>query len=310
VADPDLDGADALHASLGRWAEEHARRYPDMGALEYDPDARPEQRLDTFKSPIVLQGGGTLGGAARTRFETTMGPAAAHALAALDAGGVNGGPSPRDAIAAQLFAGRTVAVLVAHAGGFEDMGVFAGAMAVALEEPDLVEHNAVILNKVMTRETYKGHSVRDLYAGYANVYWVIPTTDSMTRWNLDPGVVRYMNVKALRAIRTDMAAGMVMTLAPGGSAMREIRDPAGRLIALELPPIASATAGLIERFDSYVCGAFWQHEIALGPIREIAPTGRVELERRILDEMAELTRSLVGVTVTYDVPSGSATTAA
>ena len=190
------------------------------------------------------------------------------------------------------------------------MGVFPGAVAVALEEPDLVEHNAVILNKVMTRETYKGHSVRDLYAGYANVYWVIPTTDSMTRWNLDPGVVRYMNVKALRAIRTDMAAGMVMTLAPSGSAMREIRDPAGALIALELPPIASATAGLIERFDNYICGAFWQHEIALGPIREIGPAGQVELERRILDEMAELTRSLVGVTVTYDVPSGSATTAA
>ncbi len=309
MADPDLDGADALHASLGRWAEEHARRYPDMGALEYDPVSRPEQRLDAFKSPIVLHGG-TLGGAARTRFETTMGPAAGHALAALDAPGANGGPSPRDAIAAQLSAGRTVALLVAHAGGFEDMGVFPGAVAVALEEPDLVEHNAVILNKVMTRETYKGHSVRDLYAAFANVYWVIPSTDSMTRWNLDPSVVRYMNVKALRAIRTDMASGMVMTLAPGGSAMREIRDVDGRLTALELPPIASATAGLIERFDSYMCGAFWQHEIALGPIREITPTSQVDLERCILDEMAELTRSLVGVAVTYDVPAGSATTAA
>src|SRR5262245_2254030 len=237
-----------------------------MGALEYDPVARPEQRLDTYKSPILLREE-ALGEAARGRFETTMGPAAGHALAALNARDADGGPSPRDAIAVQLAAGRTVAVLVAHAGGFEDMGVFPGAVAVALGRPDLVEHNAVILNKVMTRETYQGHPVCDLYAAFANVYWVIPSTESMTRWGLDPGVVRHMNVKALRAIRTDMAEGMVMTLAPGGSAMREIRDADDRLTSLELPPIASATAGLIERFDSYMCGAFWQHEIALGPIR-------------------------------------------
>jgi hypothetical protein len=306
VAEPDLDGADDLHTSLGRWAEEHARRYPDMGALPYDPAARPEQRLDTFKSPVQLENG-ALGEAARAYFEKTMGVAAGHALTALEARGAGGGVSPRDAIAAELAAGRTVAVLVAHAGGFEDMGVFPGAVAVALEQPELVEHNAVILNKVMTRETYKGRSVRDLYAAFANVYWVIPTTESMTRWGLDPSVVRYMNVKALRAIRTDMASGMVMTLAPGGSAMREIRDASGELASLELPPIASATAGLIERFDSYMCGAFWNHEIALGPIREVTPGGPGELERRILDEMAELTRSLVGVPVTYEA---SATTAA
>jgi hypothetical protein len=305
VADPDHEGADALHDGLGRWAEEHARRYPDMGVLGYDPVARPEQRLDTFKSPIRLQEG-TLGGPARSRFETTMGPAAGHALVALDEHGSNGGASPRDAIAERISAGRTVTVLVAHAGGFEDMGVFPGAVAVALEEPELVARNAVILNKVMTRETYKGHSVRDLYASFANVYWVIPTTESMTRWNLDPGVVRYMNVKALRAIRTDMAQGMVMTLAPGGSAMRELRDSAGRLTGLQLPPIASATAGLIERFDSYICGAFWQHEIALGPVREVASVAPGGLEQRILGEMAELTRSLVGVPVTHESPATTA----
>jgi hypothetical protein len=278
-----------------------------MGFLDYDPVARPEQRLDTFKSPIRLQG--AFGSAARAQFEATMGPAAGHALRALDERGSNGGPSPRDAIADRLGAGRSVAVLVAHAGGFEDMGVFPGAVAVALEEPDLVARNAVILNKVMTRETYKGHSVRDLYSAFANVYWVIPSTESMTRWNLDPGVVRYMNVKALRAIRTDMAKGMVMTLAPGGSAMGEIRDSSGRLTSLELPPIASATAGLIERFDSYICGAFWEHEIALGPVREIAAAGPGELEHQILEEMAELTRSLVGAQVSYEVPAGSATAA-
>jgi hypothetical protein len=304
VTDPDHEGADALHDALGRWAQEHAHRYPDMGVLDYDPAARPEQRLNTFKSPIRLQAG-ALGAAARSRFETTMGPAAGHALAALDRHGSNGGASPRDAIADRISAGRTVAVLVAHAGGFEDMGVFPGAVAVALGEPDLVARNAVILNKVMTRETYKGHPVRDLYAVFANLYWVIPSTESMTRWNLDPGVVRYMNVKALRAIRTDMAEGMVMTLAPGGSAMREIRDDSGRLTSLRLPPIASATAGLIERFDSYMCGAFWQHEIALGPVREISvPVGR--LEQDVLAEMAELTRSLVGVPVTHDAPATTA----
>ena len=295
-----MDDRDAsLHEALGRWAEDHARRYPEVGVLEYDPASRPEQRIDTFKSAIRVAPGG-LDGTVRALFEQTMGPAAANAVAALNEG-------PRDQLAAALEAGKSVVVLVSHAGGFEDMGVFPGALAVTLAEPALVARNGVIVNKVMTRETYGGHPIRDLYRPFANVYWVIPDTENAERWGLDDDTARYVNVNATRMLVGDMKAGVILSLAPGGSAMRQIRDSSGALVSLEIPEIGSGTMNLISRFDAYLCGAFWDDKIALGSIGEIpniraVPSherdeARLELVAALRVELAALTERVAAVPV-------------
>lgn len=269
--------------------------------LAYEPDERPEQRLETFKSPVettkpaaFLQA--TLG--------AMMGRAAQGALDAL------AGPL-RDSLAAHLEAGKSIAVLVAHAGGFEDMGVFAGAVAVSLDRPELIARNGVIVNKVMTCETFKGYPIRDLYRYFANVYWVIPDTESAERWGLDDELARFLNVNATRTVVADMrSGGVVLTFAPGGTAMREKRDESGELVSLEIPAVASGTISLISRFDAYLCGASWKDTIALGPIRPVTSPDdkrgparsahRIELARAVLDEMAALTQQLASTTVTVE----------
>src|SRR5262249_40368959 len=209
----------------------------------------------------------------------TMGQAAESALAALAVPGPDG-VSPSKALASYLEAGKNVAILVSHAGGFEDMGVFAGAVSVALEQPELIARSGVIVNKVMTRETYKGHPIRDLYRYFANVYWVIPDTESMARWGLDDDLARYVNVNATRALVSDMKQGVVLTFAPGGSAMREIRNDSGTLVSLEIPSMGSGTVNLISRFDAYLTGVVWKDAVALGPLTALPPLAAVSAHER------------------------------
>ena len=308
MASPD---STALHEALGRWAADHASRYAEIGVLDYEPDARPEQRIETSRSPVETTQPAP---ALRATLVATMGEAANSALTAISTPGVDG-VSPRDALASALAARESVAVLVSHAGGFEDMGVFAGSVAVALEQPELIARNGVIVNKVMTRETYAGHPIRDLYRYFANVYWVIPDTENMARWGLDDDLARSLNVNATRTLVGDMKEGMILTVAPGGSAMRQTRDASGALVSLEIPAIASGTVNLLSRFDDYMCGASWQDAIALGPLRPIErwdnradrEAGRARLMQSVLDEMAALTEELAGVPVTVeeDNPAGA-----
>jgi hypothetical protein len=314
VTPNDLARTAALHDALGRWAADHARRYPAIGLLDYDPETHPEQRIETFKSPIRARRSPSspsdIGSDLRTKLETTMGSAATRALAALYQPEGTDGLAPRDILASHVEAGKNVAILVCHAGGFEDMGVFPGAMAVSLEKADLIARNGVILNKVMTRETYKGHSIRDLFLLFANIYWVLPPGTNMLRWDVDQGLARYVNLTALRTIISDMSTGLLLTFAPSGSAMIESYDHAGNLTSLHIPPVARGTANLISRFDAYMCGASWRDHVALGPLRPLpisregsgAPPipNQTALLDAVLAEMARLTEDLSGVPVTHD----------
>jgi hypothetical protein len=307
-----LSGSHAvLHLGLEAWAREHARRYPDIGVLAYDPSRYPGQRIETSKSDAVV---GTARGSdgddvavMRALYERTMGAEGAATLAALGTQALE--------IKRLLRAGRNVAVLTAHADQLHDIGALCAGFAVAFADRDLVHRNGTILNKVMSRESFRGTPIEELFRPFGNVYWVIPATASADRWQLPPDLVSRINGAALRRVAEDMRAGVLLTFAPGGSAMQRVVDEDGRLKSLVIPDVAPGTANLICRFDAYLVAALWNGRVALGPVVEIADRtsdsnakGQQRPERaqrhrdvvaHALNEMATLVADLAGVSVAH-----------
>ena len=269
-----------------------------MGVIDYDPVRYPGQCIEMSRSDAVVDEVATM----RAIYERTMGAEGAATLAALG--------TPALEIRRLLSAGKNVAVLTAHADQLHDIGALCAGFAVAFDDRELVARNGTILNKVMSRESFRGTPIEELFRPFGNVYWVIPATASADRWGLSPEVVARINGAALRRLAEDMRAGVLLTFAPGGSAMRRVVDEEGRLQSLVIPDVAPGTANLICRFDAYLVAALWNGRVALGPVIEITheAKGRVRADRAerhrdvvvpALNQMATLVAGLADVPVTH-----------
>ena len=203
-------------------------------------------------------------------------------------------------------------MVTAHADRLHDIGTLHGAIAIALERSGLIGRNATILNKVMSREAFRGRPVAEILARFGAIYWVIPDTENAERWGISQRVSRYINASAMRALLTDMRSGLVVTLAPSGTAMRSQLGASGDVQSLTIPRIGEGTAHLLSRFDAYVAGAIWEGRVNLGRLTTFGPRRgktREDGERLAVDAVAnamiEVTRSATGLPVHYN-PSISA----
>jgi hypothetical protein len=294
-----------LHEALGHWAHDHADRFDDIDVLGYDPGRRPEQRLATAKTvPEPCGDPGTTVGSLGEVYAAILGDEAGRAHAAF-AEGLGG------ELRAWLAAGRNVAVVTAHADRLHDIGTLYGAVAIALEESGLIGRNATILNKVMSREAFRGTPVARILARFGAIYWVIPDTANAERWGISPRVSSYINANAMRALLTDMRSGLVITLAPSGTAMRPQLGPSGDVQSLMIPRIGEGTAHLLSRFDAYVAGAVWEGRVTLGELTALSPrrgksreAGERFAVEAVASAMIEVTQNATGLPVHYDPGQG------
>jgi hypothetical protein len=302
--DDELD----LHDSLGRWACDHADRFDEIGVVGYEPARRPEQRLATAKT--APEASAVPGRPERSLVEAygaLLGEEAAQAQAAF-ANGVGG--ELRD----WLAAGRSVAVVTAHADRLHDIGTLYGAVAIALADSELISRNATILNKVMSREAFRGIPVAQILARFGAIYWVVPDTASAERWGISPRVSSSINARAMRALLADMRSGLVLTLAPSGTAVRAELGTSGRVESLTIPQFGAATAHLLSRFDGYVAGAVWGGRVSLGKLTALGSRrgktrGAREASERhavqaVANAMIEVTENATGLPVRYDAGQG------
>src|SRR5262249_54422032 len=128
--------------------------------------------------------------------------------------------------------------------------------------------------------------------------------------------VRLVNANAMRTLLRDMREGIVLTLAPTGSAMRPEYAPDGNLRRIVVPPVTQSTAKLICHFDAYIVGTLWLGRFRVGGLgASRAPAGatqrgREDEGRRVVAEametVAALTQELAGVPVTYAGSTGIA----
>jgi hypothetical protein len=300
------DAETVFHEALGRWAQEHARRYgDDITVLPYEPAHRPEQHIETFKTSAesAEMPPTQLGDILRAAYERILGIEASEAMRTFSKGvGLE--------IRELLLAGRNVAILTAHADKLHDIGTLCGGIAVCLGRSDLIQRNGTLLSKVMSRERFRGVAIAQLFSSFGNVYWVIPESDSAQRWGVTSQISRHVNSNAIGAVLRDMRNGIVLTFAPSGSAMRQQKGRSGSIRSLIIPRVGDGTAHLLSRFDAYVASAIWDGQIAIGPVVPLDRSSRnVSYARRehhslvvahAMKELAQLTEDLAGVPVRYE----------
>lgn len=290
---------DELHVALGSWAADHVRRYPGLEALPYDPAKYPSQRLDVpvtrtdFEHETALAD--DLQEVLRIGYESAL---------ALDASRVEASLSSLvPQLVESLERRESIVVLAAHADLLHDVGVIAGGIALGLREPELIRRNGTILNKVMSRETFAGVPIAELFHMFGNIYWAIPETANRDRWKIPSAAVDYLNTSSMRALLADMRRGLVLTIAPTGSASRRVSEDGGPE-SLYVPPISDATANLISRFDGYASAVFWEGRLLTTGLTRIPKGGSgdrrqhyLSLADSIMAEMGELISEASGLPI-------------
>lgn len=291
-----------LHDALQAWAEDHARRYSTMGVLDYDPIRFPAQRIVTSVSPRASAEHSDPGWL-RSTYLGSGGPVARETLAAFEevrSASGRGRRSVAEQIAELVERGSSVAILCAHADGLDDVAGFAGALAVAMQGSAAETRNGLVLNKVMSRETFAGVPIVTLLRSFANIFWVIPDSDSAHRWGISLSALRYVNGLAIRSLLAAIREGAAITFAPAGSAMIPRRDRQGTLIALRFPPVGAATMKLLARFDFYVVAARFGAGVHVSEPRPVSagPAGSArDGLTEALHQLAEATALVAAVRV-------------
>lgn len=292
-----------LHESLAPWAAEHSQRYQDIATLPYDPRR--------FKSQQIRHG------VTRTRFESADARISGLERLLSESFGSALGVNParvREALApvagslrSRLRSGQSVVLVTAHADALHDVGVFCGGLAITLRDASLIRRNGAILNKVMTRETFRGAPIEKLFALFGNVYWVIPETPSADRWGIPHAARSYVNTAAMRAVVKDMRRGIVLTIAPSGSVIHRSADSGED--SLEIPPVGASTASLVARFDAYLPAVMWGGDVLVGPVSPTKSTPLTDRSRRkrleeslmnsIMEDLAAMATDAAGTPVRY-----------
>ena len=164
-----------------------------------------------------------------------------------------------------------------------------------------------MLNKVMSREAFDGTPNPRLIVPLQASIGSSLRRQALQAGTCPPDLVRRLDSAAFRTLIADLRTGIVLTWAPGGSAMRIQRDASGAVTALTIPEAPSAAGKLLSRFDSYVVSSVWESGIAIGPLRSVAPsTEPDQLMRTAMIEMATRTQSLAGCPTRYEIGPNSA----
>lgn len=242
-----------LHHSFTAWVADHAKRIAGISDLGYDPRRYPAQRIGESKT----EAGALSRWVPSPIFLRVMERKLASILGSRDKSesviGEFRGVAPE--VARLLDEKQSVALLAGHSDNLFDVAYCLAGLQISFGTTRYIPRTGIIVNKLMTREAFRGTPMVDTLQLFCNVYWVIPDTESARVWGVPERAARIVNVGALEALRTDLARGVLVGIIPTGTAARqEIVDGTLRLT---MPPISAGTARLLEQFHAFLPVAMW-----------------------------------------------------
>jgi hypothetical protein len=276
-----------LHDSFTAWVADHAQRIPGISDIGYDPRRYPAQRLMESKT----EAGALSRWVPSPIFLRVIERKLASILRSQDnADRIIGEFRPVAAdVATLLDEKRSVALLAGHSDNLFDVAYCLAGLQISFGVTRYLRRTAIIVNKLMTREAFRGTPMVNTLKLLCNVYWVIPDTESTRAWGVPESAARRVNAGALQALESDLTDGVLVGIIPTGTAARqEIVD--GRL-RLTMPPISSGTARLLERFDAFLPVAMWDHVPRAAPLSFDA--------NEAIGVLWSLTAELAGASVVY-----------
>lgn len=124
-----------------------------------------------------------------------------------------------------------------------------------------IDKSGTILNKLMTRESYRGKRLTQHFTPIGKIYWSIPRTESALQRNLPARSTRMVGANMLQAMhREDMAeGGMEIDIAPTGSEMVPLTNETREIVGYEYPFIDVAAASIITKFDHILPNSLYKN---------------------------------------------------
>lgn len=263
-----LKAEQELHASFDDWSAEHEQRPGNgLSAIPYDPVLYPEQSLleartraealypwlpdRLYYTGFELKVAKSLGASAVRRllkqFESQ--PTSA-----------NNPDSLLQTLRINQQEGKNTAVVSPHI-KLSELGYLKGLRFLAKKDRHNIDKSGTILNKLMTREVYRGKPLAEHFTPLGNIYWSIPRTESALQRQLPVRATRMVGAFMLQAMnREDMAeGGMEIDIAPTGSEMVALADDSGEIVAYEFPFIDISAASLITKFDNILPNSLYKN---------------------------------------------------
>ena len=165
---------------------------------------------------------------------------------------------------------------------FTELGQFKALRFVGKKDRPNITSSGVLLNKLMTRQSYRGRKIVDLFTPLSNVYFSYPKSASAERHGVSVEATNLGNALFKKVLKPDLEkGGMEMDIALTGKQIVPIKTESGEVDHYEIPPVDQASAKLVEDFDDIIPAT-----IINSPV-----TGRYEMEIGEVIDVQELLKT-------------------
>lgn len=303
---------------LTRWSKKHAKEVPHVGALPYLPSIFPDQMINRPTRPItdlsIYLPETTYLKGFKKFFDISVGSkdvadSIIDGFNTASAYGESGGPSITEWAISCLEAGESFGISSAHLDTLADIGNLETGLSLAVAAQKgrkYINNFKLLINKNMSRETYKKIPMAWLISAGLVAYWGIPPGESLQENDIPDSVVKEVNGLIVDQYRRDRKLGSVaLGFVPGGTRPLKVLDAGGNLEALELPECY--TGSFMTRCEGGIVVAnMVGKNVQIGKVIE---TGRPKTKNDLIDEVnfahASQASRLTGLPVQFRTMNGS-----
>ena len=154
-----------------------------------------------------------------------------------------------DRLIANQKEGKNTMVVTSHF-TFPELGYFKAIRFHGKHDRENISKGGVLLNKLMTRQSYKGEKLVDQFGPVANVYFSYPKSASAAKYGVPRGASMLGNGFFMKALKADLKkGGLELDVALTGRQIITSKNNNGEIDHFEIPDIDPASVKLIESFD-------------------------------------------------------------
>ena len=215
----------------------------------------------------------------------------------------------KDRLIANQKEGKNTMAVTSHF-TFPELGYFKALRFQTKKDRPNIDMGGVLLNKLMSRQTYKGKKIVDYFSPSANVYFSYPKSVSAEKHDVPKGATMLGNALFMKSLKPDLKkGGLEFDAALTGKQIILHRNETDEIDHYEIPAVDSASAKLIEGFDdifgatlikSPVSGR-WEMEI--GEVLDVQGLLKTNTSAEIVDslyeEIAKSVETFTGKEVDY-----------
>lgn len=255
-----------MHRAFDAWVADHENRPGSKrGALPYDPERYPAQTIRESKTPAHDEQpwlpDSLYYNKLTAKLAVSLGPLALRQLkrqlARHPTSHEDPFPISTSLIRAQEMEQNTV-VVTPHF-QISEIGYFKALRFIVKRDRPRLNRSAILLNKMMSRQSYRGKPLTEVFRPVANILWSLPKSESSRKYGVPAAATMGVNALLANEIRAELeAGGLELDLAPTGSELKPIFEN-GHVAGYEFPEIDGSSVQLIKNFDNILPAALIKH---------------------------------------------------